>query len=80
MKALALRLSKLLSPGGLLVVANHYVCSIDGDSKLTQRIHDAFRWCPDFQAAEQYRRPFYLVTMLRGQSAEALKPLALAAE
>jgi SAM-dependent methyltransferase len=80
LKAVADRLSRLVSPQGLVVVANHYVFSRDGDSRMTRRIHDAFRWCPGFQPAGQYRRPFYLVTLLRGQRAALTTPYLRAAE
>jgi SAM-dependent methyltransferase len=80
LKAVADRLSRLVSPQGLVVVANHYVFSRDGDSRLTRRIHDAFQWCPGFKPAGQYRRPFYLVTLLRGQRAALTTPCLRAAE
>lgn len=80
LKAVAMRLSRLIAPQGLLVIANHYVCGLDADSKLTRRIHDAFRWSPGFSPSAQYRRPFYLVTLLRREEAAVSNPLALAAE
>lgn len=80
LKAVADRLSHLVSPQGLVVVANHYVFRRDGDSRMTRRIHDAFRWCPGFRPAGQHRRPFYLVSLLRGQRAALTAPYLRAAE
>jgi len=69
LKALASRLARLLSPKGLLVLANHYFSGLDSDSRLTRRIHDAFRWSPALHALGSHRRPFYLVSLLRGCAA-----------
>lgn len=72
LKALATRLARLLSSKGLLLLANHYFAGLDADSRLTRRIHDAFRWSPALRPVETYRRPFYLVTLLReGHSSAA---------
>ena len=68
LKRLALRIARLVSPGGLLVLANHYFAGLDADSRLTRRIHDAFRWSPAFRPTKQYQRPFYLVSMLQPQA------------
>jgi hypothetical protein len=67
LKALALRLSRLAAHNGLLVLANHYFAGFDADSRLSRRIHDAFIWSPAFHLVAQYRRPFYLVTVLRAE-------------
>ena len=61
---MAERVAELLVPGGLCILANHYFFSLDRDSRLSRRIHDAFIWSPDFSVVSQGRRPFYLVTML----------------
>ena len=66
LKAMALRVSALLAPGGLCLLANHYFFSADADSRLSRRIHDAFAWSPGFQVEAEYRRPFYLVSLLGG--------------
>jgi SAM-dependent methyltransferase len=65
LKTMAARLCRLLMPGGLVVIANHFFCGLDADSRLSRRIHDAFRWSPGLKTAAQFRRPFYLVTLLR---------------
>lgn len=60
----ASRVAELLVPGGLCVLANHYFFSLDPDSRLSRRIHDAFKLSPHFRLASQFRRPFYIVSML----------------
>jgi SAM-dependent methyltransferase len=74
LKALALRLSRLAAPQGLVVIANHFFSGMDADSRLSLRIHDAFRWSPGFQTVAQYRRPFYLVTLLRSRCGDCTAP------
>lgn len=66
LKNLALRLARLMAPGGTVLLANHYFAGFDADSRLSRRIHDAFRWSPAFKPFAQHRRPFYLVTLLGG--------------
>ena len=65
LKALALRLSRLAVPGGTIVIANHYFSGLDADSRLSRRIHDAFIWSSALQFVAQYRRPFFLATVLK---------------
>ena len=60
----ASRIANLLVPGGLCVLANHYFFSLDPDSRLSRRIHDAFKQSPHFRVASESRRPFYIVSML----------------
>ena len=64
LKDLALRVAALLAPGGLCLLANHYVVAGDPDSKLSRRIHRAFAWSPGFTVVAEHRRPFYLVSLL----------------
>ncbi len=65
LKALVLRLTKLAAPGGTIVIANHYFSGQDADSRLSRRIHDAFIWSPALQFVAQYRRAFFLTTVLK---------------
>ncbi len=67
LKKVAVQISKLLAPGGLCLLANHYFFSWDRDSRLSRRIHNAFAWSPHFEELATSRRPFYLVSIL-GQS------------
>jgi SAM-dependent methyltransferase len=64
LKALAQRLARLLRPGGVCLLANHYFSGMDADSRLSRRIHQAFAWSPAWTLAAEYRRPFYLVSVL----------------
>ncbi len=64
LKALAQRLALLLRPGGVCLLANHYFSGADADSRLSRRIHQAFAWSPALTLTAEYRRPFYLVSLL----------------
>jgi len=64
LKALAQRLARLLRPGGVCLLANHYFSGADADSRLSRRIHQAFTWSPSLNLTAEYRRPFYLVSLL----------------
>ncbi len=64
LKALVPRLARLLRPGGVCLLANHYFTRADADSRLSRRIHQAFAWSPALRLNAEYRRPFYLVSLL----------------
>ncbi len=64
LKHLALRIARLLRPGGLCLLANHFFFAADPDSRLSRRIHRAFAWSPGLAVLSEHRRPFYLVTLL----------------
>lgn len=64
LKTVAARIARLLTPGGLCLLANHYFYHGDKDSKLTRRIHDAFAWSPGLDLVFVQRRPFYLTSLL----------------
>jgi SAM-dependent methyltransferase len=64
LKALAQRFARLLRPGGVCLLANHYFAGFDADSRLSRRIHQAFTWSPAWTPTAQHRRPFYLVSLL----------------
>lgn len=66
LKAAAARVGRLLAPGGMCLLANHYVVAGDPDSRLTRRIHLAFAWSAGLRAVARRRRPFYLVDLLEG--------------
>jgi SAM-dependent methyltransferase len=65
LKALVMRIAKLLAPGGLCLVANHYFFAGDRDSRLSRRIHDAFVWSPALDHLATHRRPFFLASLLK---------------
>ena len=64
LKVIALRIAALLAPGGICLLANHFFFAADPDSRLSQRIHRAFAWSPGFHVVSEFRRPFYLVSLL----------------
>ena len=64
LKRLALRLARLLQPGGTLLLANHFFFAADRESRLSRRIHRAFEWSPGLRVVSEHRRPFYLATVL----------------
>ena len=69
LKSLAARLARLLTPDGILLLANHYFSGMDGDSRRSRRIHDAFTWSPAMTLLATHRRPFWIASLL---SPEAL--------
>ena len=62
------RIVSLLTPGGVLLLANHFFFALDPDSRLSRHIHDSFRWASGLQLKAEYRKPFYLVGILENQS------------
>ncbi len=67
LKGLAIRSQRLLAPGGICLLANHYFSGADADSRVSRRIHEAFAWSPSFTLLYIHRRPFYLVSVLRAE-------------
>lgn len=64
------QLTDLLAPGGILLLVNHFYFRFDGLSRVSRRIHDCFRWGPGLRLVGEYRRPFYLVSVLERRGAE----------
>jgi SAM-dependent methyltransferase len=67
----ASRIARLLAPGGLCLVANHYFFAGDRNSRVSRRIHAAFAQSPGFTLVRDYRRPFYLASLLAAAPAAA---------
>jgi predicted TPR repeat methyltransferase len=65
LKAIARAIASKLAPDGLLLLVNHYFFGIDKASRDTCDIHDAFRWAQGLDCVAEYRRAFYLATLLR---------------
>lgn len=61
---LAEQIARLLIPGGLCVLVNHSFFVADPASRLTRRIHQAFANEPQLCPVAEYRRPFYLTSLL----------------
>jgi SAM-dependent methyltransferase len=72
LKSICARISALLMPGGICLLANHFFFSADPDSRLSRRIHDAFRWSPHFGVVSQHRHAFFIATLLSGRTAMAV--------
>ena len=57
---LASRLARLLRPDGVLLVANHYASRIEPSSRVSRRIHEAFRSSHVLDLTIERWRPFWL--------------------
>jgi SAM-dependent methyltransferase len=64
LKRMATRVTQLLAPGGVCLLANHYFFAADPESRRSRRIETAFIWSPGLRVLARHRRPFYLVTLL----------------
>ena len=64
LKRIACNIASKLTPGGLMLVANHFFFGIDAASRSTRKIHDSFRWTPLLEYVAEHRRPFFLATLL----------------
>jgi len=64
LKSLAARIARLLTPDGVLVIVNHYFPMPNAETKLTLRIHRAFEWSPALTLFAEYKRNFFLVSLL----------------
>lgn len=61
---MAARVTRLLRPGGICLLANHFFFSADPASRLSRRIHAAFARSPGLRVVSEHRRPFYLASLL----------------
>jgi SAM-dependent methyltransferase len=77
LKAVAERIARLLSPGGILLLVNHYFPLPNAETRLTRRIHRAFKWSPMLTLLAEYRRAFFLVSVLKCNSAHASSDAAV---
>lgn len=65
LKRLARQIVSLLAPGGYCLLAHQYFFRLDAPSRLTRRIHDAFYWASQLECQAEYRRAFYLASLLK---------------
>lgn len=65
LKLLASRFADRLAPNGLLLLVNHFFFTVDPPSRMTRRIHEAFRWSPELVRVVERKRAFYLATILQ---------------
>ncbi len=59
------RLSALLAPGGLILIANHYFSPWDTASRLTRSIHNAFLKLETLHLVSERYRAFYLASLIQ---------------
>jgi SAM-dependent methyltransferase len=64
LKNLVSRLASLLTPNGVLLLVNHYYPLPNAEIRLTLRIHRAFQWSPMLALSAEYRRAFFLASVL----------------
>jgi SAM-dependent methyltransferase len=64
LKTVAARVSRLLTPDGIVMLVNHYFPLPNSETRLTLRIHRAFQWSPAFVLLSEHRRAFFLATLL----------------
>jgi len=64
LKRLVGRLAEMLTPDGIVLVANHYFPFPNRHTQLIRRIHEAFRWSPALTLLSEHWRPFFLATVL----------------
>jgi len=63
LNSVAWQLQKLLAPGGLLFLVNHFFFRVDPASRQTRRIHNAFRQSSSLQIVSENRRAIYLASL-----------------
>jgi SAM-dependent methyltransferase len=64
-ESIAQGMASRLLPGGLILLVNHYFFGIDAASRTTRTIHDRFSNTPLLDRKAEYRRPFFLTTLLQ---------------
>ena len=69
LKTLARAFASQLMPGGLILIVNHYFFGVDPASRDTREIHDAFRRAPGLDCIAEFRRAFFLATLLQRAAA-----------
>jgi SAM-dependent methyltransferase len=65
LKAIACNLAARLTPGGLLLLVNHYFFGFGSASRGTRAIHDVFRCAPNLTCVCEHKRAFFLATLLQ---------------
>ena len=65
LKSITRNIAARLAPGGLMCVVDQYFFGVDPASRDTRKIHDSFRWASELTCLAEYRRPFFLATLLQ---------------
>jgi SAM-dependent methyltransferase len=63
LKSMGEKLVEMLTPDGILLLANHYYFRFDGLSRQTKRIHDFFGSQLGLRSVTERRHAFYLVSV-----------------
>ena len=63
LKSIASQMEKLLVPGGLVLLVNHFFFNFDPQSRETRRIHRAFSQAAGLRIVSEHQRPFFLATV-----------------
>jgi SAM-dependent methyltransferase len=58
------RVVRLLVPGGILLLTDHFIFTLDPGSRWSAKIHQCFRSTVGLIPLHESRRPFYLVSVL----------------
>ena len=58
------RVARLLVPGGILLLTDHFIFTLDPGSRWSPKIHQCFRTAVGLIPLHESRRPFYLVSVL----------------
>jgi hypothetical protein len=73
-KTLAERISRLLTPDGIVLLVNHYFPLPNAETWLTRIIHRAFQCSPALTLPSEHKRAFFLVSVLGRSCASDLPP------
>jgi SAM-dependent methyltransferase len=57
------RVVRLLVPGGILLLVDHFTFNLDPGSRWSPKIHQVFRSAPEFKILRETYRPFYLASI-----------------
>ena len=61
--AMGQRMVRLLRPGGLCLIADHYFFALDPDSRRSRRIHTAFATTPGLTRQGSHRAAFWIASV-----------------
>lgn len=75
--SIARNMASKLTPGGLLLIVNHYFFGVDRASKATRKIHDVFQRAPTLERVAEFRRAFFLATLVRRSEPATAGPSGL---
>ena len=64
LEAVRERVARLLVPGGILLLTDHFIFTLDPGSRWSAEIHQCFRSTAGLIPLHESRRPFYLVSVL----------------